>query len=59
MRKFWQVVYSVLAAFIGVQSERQRQHDFTHGQAWHYIAVGALLTLLLVLGLWWVVRMVV
>ncbi len=55
---FWQVLGSVLAAFFGVQSERNRARDFTHGRPIHYILVGLGVTVVLVLLLWGVVRLV-
>jgi len=55
---FWQVLGSVLAAFFGVQSERNRARDFTHGRPLHYILVGLGMTVVLVLVLWGVVRLV-
>jgi len=53
-----QVVASVLAASFGVQSERNRQRDFSHGRPGQYILVGLVLTLIFVLGLWGLVRLV-
>jgi hypothetical protein len=53
-----QVVASVLAAGFGVQSERNRQRDFTHGKPGQYILVGLVLTLVFVLCLWGLVRLV-
>lgn len=44
----WSVVKSVLAAFFGVQKERQRQHDFEHGSPGAFILVGILMGVLLV-----------
>lgn len=40
----WQTVTSVLAAFFGVQSSKNRRRDFTHGKASHFIAIGLLAT---------------
>lgn len=37
---FLQVFKSVLAAMFGVQSEENRQRDFTQGKLWHYILGG-------------------
>ncbi|PAU79131.1 DUF2970 domain-containing protein [Halomonas salipaludis] len=39
----WRVIKSVLAAFFGVQKERQRQHDFEHGKPGAFILVGLLM----------------
>ncbi|MBD3894277.1 DUF2970 domain-containing protein [Halomonas sp. ML-15] len=39
----WGVIKSVLAAFFGVQNERQRKHDFEHGKPGAFILVGLLM----------------
>ena len=44
------ILFSVLAGFFGVQSERNRARDFQHGRPIHYILVGLALTLLLILA---------
>lgn len=41
---FMQTVSSVLASFIGVQSDAKRERDFTQGKASDFILVGILLT---------------
>ncbi len=43
-----QVIKSVLAAFIGVQSEANRQKDFTQGSLKSYIIVGVVFTVLFI-----------
>lgn len=48
---FWQMLHSVLAAALGVQSGKNRARDFTHGKASHFIALGVLFTLVFVLVL--------
>jgi hypothetical protein len=53
-----QVVGSVLSAFFGVQSERNRERDFGRGNPFVFIAVGVILTLVFVLLVWSVVQMV-
>ena len=40
----WQVIASVLASFFGVQSSKNRERDFKHGKAAHFIVVGLLAT---------------
>ena len=40
----WQTLFSVGAAFFGVQSSKNRERDFTHGKASHFIAVGLIAT---------------
>ena len=43
------VVKSVLAAMFGVQSQENRERDFKHGKASHFIVTGIILTVLFVL----------
>jgi hypothetical protein len=47
----WQVVKAVLGAFIGVQSEKQRQQDFQTNSILPYIIVGIITALLFVAAL--------
>jgi hypothetical protein len=49
---FWQVMGSVLAALLGVQSEKNRQRDFTHGSPFAFIAVGAVATVAIIGAIW-------
>lgn len=37
---FFSIMQSVLAAVIGVQSEKNRQRDFTHGKPIYFIIAG-------------------
>ncbi|SIQ78980.1 DUF2970 domain-containing protein [Marinobacterium stanieri] len=46
---FWQTLMSVLASFLGVQSERNRQRDFRTGRPLHYILTGLLMAALFVI----------
>ena len=46
-----QVIQSVLAAFIGVQSDANRKRDFDHGSLSSYLIVGAIATVLFILML--------
>ena len=55
---FVDVIKSVLASFFGVQSGKKRERDFTHGKPIHYILVGLLATVLLILIIWSVVSLV-
>lgn len=48
---FFHIVISVLAALFGVQSDRNRQRDFNHGNPVIYVAVGAVFVILFVLSL--------
>lgn len=53
-----QVFFSVVAGIFGVQSNRQREKDFKHGKASHYIFVGLIMTIVFVLTIWGVVSLV-
>jgi hypothetical protein len=46
-----QVVKSVLAAFIGVQSETNRKKDFEHGSLSTYLIAGFIFTALFVVAI--------
>lgn len=52
------VASSVGAAFIGVQSERNRQRDFSKGKFSHFVVVGLLAVVIFVLGLVAIVNLV-
>ena len=53
-----QVIKAVLGAFAGVQSEQQRQQDFSAGSPLPYIITGVIFTLLFVVTLLLVVSWV-
>ena len=55
---FWQMVHSVLAAALGVQSNKNRQRDFTHGKPVHFLLLGLIFTALFVVMLFGVVQLV-
>lgn len=55
---FVNVLGSVLASMFGVQSNRKREEDFTHGKPWQYILIGLLATVVFVLTVWGVVQLV-
>ena len=55
---FWRAIKSVLAAFFGVQSDKNRELDFKYGKPAHFIMAGLLLTLLFILVVWGVVKLV-
>lgn len=46
----WQMIKSVNASFFGVQSKENRERDFKHGKASHFIAIGILMTLVFIGG---------
>ncbi|MFT7300633.1 MAG: hypothetical protein ACI89Z_001094, partial [Porticoccus sp.] len=41
---FWQIVLSTLAAFLGVQSNKNRERDFKYGNIYVYIVSGLIFT---------------
>lgn len=53
---FWNVVQSVAAGLIGVQSSKNRERDFTHGKPIHFIVGGLVGTVLFVLAIWLLVK---
>jgi hypothetical protein len=42
-------IASVAASFFGVQSSKNRERDFKHGRASHFIAVGLVATVVFIL----------
>ncbi len=56
---FWSIVLSTLAAAIGVQSEKNRQRDFSQGRPAVFITAGILFTLLFILTVVSVVHWVI
>jgi hypothetical protein len=55
---FWQLLMSTMAAFIGVQSNANRERDFKHGKISHFIAIGILFGVTFVLAITTVVKIV-
>lgn len=55
---FWQLLKSTLSAFIGVQSNANRERDFSHGKISHFIWMGVLFGILFVLTIVGVVQLV-
>lgn len=49
---FWNVVQSVGAAMIGVQSRKNRERDFTQGKPLHFIIGGLIGTLIFLIVVW-------
>ncbi len=45
----WDTIKSVAASFFGVQSSKNRERDFKHGKASHFIAVGVVATAVFIL----------
>ncbi|MDQ3202078.1 MAG: DUF2970 domain-containing protein [Pseudomonadota bacterium] len=54
----WQMVHSVLAAALGVQSGKNRERDFTHGKPIHFVMLGVLFTAIFALTLFGVVKLI-
>lgn len=55
---FPQLLKSTLSAFIGVQSNANRERDFKHGKISHFIGIGLLFGLIFVLSIIGVVQVV-
>jgi len=51
------VVFSALAAMFGVQSDRNRQKDFSSGSPLRYLVTGVLMAALFVVGVILLVRL--
>ncbi len=56
---FWQMLHSVMAAAVGVQSGKNRARDFTHGKPSHFVVLGIVFTVLFALTLFAIVKLVV
>ncbi len=54
----WQVIKSVLAAMLGVQSNKVRERDFTEGSPAAFIIVGIVIAVIFVLLLYGIVQWV-
>ncbi|MGH8480857.1 MAG: DUF2970 domain-containing protein [Nevskiaceae bacterium] len=52
----WQTIASVAASFFGVQSSKNRERDFKHGKAAHFIVVGLVATAVFILAVVLAVR---
>jgi len=52
------IAASVLAAAFGVQSERNRQRDFSAGKPWMFVIAGVVFTLLFIAAVYAVVALV-
>ncbi len=55
---FWQLLLSTASAFIGVQSNANRERDFKHGKISHFIGIGLLFGLVFVFTIVSVVQIV-
>ncbi|QQK58278.1 DUF2970 domain-containing protein [Shewanella sp. LC6] len=59
LSRIWQVFHSTIAAFFGVQSDKNRQKDFQTNSPLPYILMGIVLAIALVASLILLVRQVV
>ena len=55
---FWQIVFSTLASFFGVQSQKNRERDFQHGHPLAFITAGLILTIVFIITVVTVVKLV-
>lgn len=49
--RFFQIMLSIIAAFFGVQTDKNRQQDFNANSPLPFILMGIFIALLLILGL--------
>jgi hypothetical protein len=54
----WEMLQSILAAAIGVQSGKNRSRDFSRGKPSHFVILGVAFTLVFVLAIIAVVKLV-
>lgn len=54
----WQVVLSTCAAAFGVQTDKNRERDFTEGSVKSYIVAGVVFTMIFVVVLFFIVKLV-
>jgi len=59
LSRIWQVFHSTIAAFFGVQSDKNRQKDFQTNSPLPYILMGIALAVVLVASLILLVNLVV
>lgn len=55
---FWELVKSTSSAFLGVQSNANRERDFSRGKLSHFIWMGLMFGLMFVLSIIGVVQLV-
>ncbi|MFD2177000.1 DUF2970 domain-containing protein [Veronia pacifica] len=55
---WWDIVKSVLAALLGVQSDKNRERDFSQSSMWPYIIIGFIAVALFVVGLITIVSLI-
>ena len=47
----WEVFQGVIAMFIGVQSEKNRERQFKYGKLYQFIIVGIIITVFLLINI--------
>lgn len=55
---FWQIVFSTMSAFLGVQSNKNRVRDFKHGNFLAYVVSGLIFTAIFIFCVVSVVKLV-
>lgn len=55
--KLRDIIQSTLAAAFGVQSSKNREKDFEHGNLWVYIGAGVIFTLIFIFSVLGLVRL--
>ena len=57
--KVWvRAIWSVMASFLGVQSNANRERDFEHGRLSVFVVAGLLMTLIFLLSVYGLVQLV-
>ncbi|WP_036550790.1 DUF2970 domain-containing protein [Neptunomonas japonica] len=46
----WQMILSVISAMFGVQSEQNRERDFTNGSLWPYVLIGIITLIIFIVA---------
>lgn len=55
---FWKIVLSTMAAAFGVQTQKNLETDFKHGNIYAYIAAGIIFTMLFIAVVFTIVQAV-
>ncbi|MCL1147513.1 DUF2970 domain-containing protein [Shewanella sp. 10N.261.52.F9] len=58
IHRFWQIFLSTIAAFFGVQTEKNRQRDFQTKSPIPFIVMGLILAFIFVASLLFIVKQV-
>jgi len=53
------VILSVLSSFIGIQSEKNRERDFSASSPLYFIVIGILMTLFFIVSLYYFVNILI